>query len=207
MRREVAEALACCGGGDEQLLGVGGKHLDRARAANSTLIGSPVLPASARYTGVVADALSPTTLPPAARRRASSDVIIVSGLLGVVGFDDPVPDYRLKMSAKLEPFGTMSRWWKPTLTVLLNEVLQGATVIDLLPAEHAAAWESDRSLNVLSVTFVDRTGKVAGHDAKAAKGRFARHLLCSTAGIEPRIKAFTDERFVPQIRERSRVKT
>lgn len=201
MRREVAEALLRGGGGDQQLLGVGGKHLDRARAANSSLIGSPVLPASARYTGVVADALSPSTLPPAARRRASSDVIIVSGLLGAVGFDDPVPDYRLKMGAKLEPFGTMSRWWKPTLTALFNDLLQGVTVIDLLPAEHAAAWEPDASLNVLSISFVDRTGKVAGHDAKAAKGRFARHLLCSTAGIERRIKGFSDERFVPQVRQ------
>lgn len=204
MRREVAEALHRCGGGSQQLLGVGGKHLDRAQAANSSLIGAPVLPASARYTGVVVDALSPRTLPPAARRRATSDVIIVSGLLGAVGFDDPVPDYRLKMGARLEPFGMMSRWWKPTLTALFNDLFRGMTVIDLLPAEHAAAWIPDPSLNVVSITFVDRTGKIAGHDAKAAKGRFARHLLCSTAGIERRIRGFTDERFAPRIRADSR---
>ena len=203
MRREVADALRDCGGGDQQLRGVGGKHLERARVANSTLIGSPVLPASARYTGVVADALSPATLAPAARRRASSNVIIVSGLLGAVGFDDPVPDYRLKMGARLEPLGMMSRWWKPTLTAIFNDLFRGVTVIDLLPAEHAAAWVPDASLNVVSISFVDRTGKIAGHDDKAAKGRFARHLLFSTAGIERRVRAFTDERFVAQVRSRN----
>jgi uncharacterized protein len=199
-RREVVAALAACGGGDEQLLGVGGKHLDRARTVNSALDRAPVLAASARYTGVVLGALSPSTFSSTLRRKANDSVIIVSGLLGAVGFNDPVPDYRLKMGARLAPLGMMSRWWRPRLSELLNDVLSGMTVIDLLPAEHAAAWVPDPSLAVIPITFVDRGGVVAGHDAKAAKGRFVRHLLTSNAGIERRIRGFADERFSAQIR-------
>jgi cytoplasmic iron level regulating protein YaaA (DUF328/UPF0246 family) len=196
-RTDVVKALKKAKGGDQRLLGVGGAHLDRAREANRTLVGSPTLPAGERYTGVVWDHLGLATLPASARRRATGAIVVVSGLLGLAAVDDPVPDYRLKMGASLPPLGKVSTWWRDLLSATLNEALDGCFVVDLLPNEHRAAWTPapDRYAGGVSVTFVERTGKVAGHDAKAAKGRLARHLLTSSGHPERAIGSWTDDRF------------
>jgi uncharacterized protein len=202
-RAELAAALAAAGGGDAKLLGVGGAHLERARRANATLVGAPTLPAGRRYTGVVYDHLDLASLPPDARKRARSALVVLSGLLGAVGIDDPVPDYRLKMGARLAPFGTLGRWWRDDLSAELNTWLRGRVVVDLLPNEHAAAWTPAGTATVLRVVFVEgdgsRQGAVVGHDAKAAKGLLVRHLLL--AGGDPRdaLASFVHDRFALRV--------
>ncbi len=171
-RAAVVDALAASGGGDERLLGVRGEHLLRAQSSNSSLIGAATLPAWQRYTGVVWDHLDPGTLSPDARKRT----VVVSGLLGLVRGDDPVPDYRLKMSANLRPLGKLSTWWRDDLSAELRRLARRRFVVDLLPQEHRAALDHD-GLDGISVTLVDRTGKPGGHFAKAAKGELARAIL------------------------------
>ncbi len=194
-REQIAAALAAAGGGSEKLLGVGGQHLVRAQAANSLLVGAPTLPASQRYTGVVWDHLDLPSLPRAARARASASIAVVSGLLGVVALDDPTPDYRLKMGASLPPFGKLSTWWRPELSDALNDWLADRVVVDLLPNEHRAAWTSspERYAGLVTVTFVERDGSkkgaVVGHDAKAAKGLLARHLLLEAGSTPASVRA------------------
>jgi len=178
-RVELAEALGAVHGGSEKLLGVKGDHLDRALAANVSLVGAESLPAWRRYTGVVWDHLDPATLAAAERRR----IVVVSGLLGLVRGDDPVPDYRLKMGANLTPFGKLSTWWRDDLSATLNRYAAGRTakqprvIIDLLPKEHRAAWVPDDGIDVVSIEFVDPSGKPGGHFAKPAKGELARAIL------------------------------
>ncbi len=175
-RLEVVEALAAAHGGDEKLLGVKGDHLLRAQSANSSLVGAPTLPAWQRYTGVVWDHLDPASLPAAARRQ----ILVVSGLLGLVRADDPVPDYRLKMGANLPPLGKLSTWWRDALTTELRRLARRRVVVDLLPQEHRAALDLS-GLEGMSLTLVDPSGKPGGHFAKAAKGELARTIL--TGGI------------------------
>lgn len=204
-RAQIAAALARATGGDAKLLGVGGAHLERAQTANVALVGAGTLPAAHRYTGVVHDHLGLATLPGPARRRASAAVVIVSGLLGAVAIDDPVPDYRLKMGARLAPLGTLSRFWREALSAELNAWLQGRIVVDLLPNEHAGAWvpAPDRATTIVRVSFTERAGTsngaVVGHDAKAAKGLLARHLLL--AGGDPRkaLASFEHDRFALRV--------
>jgi hypothetical protein len=194
-RRAVAEALAMCGGGDEKLLGVGGKHLLRAQSVNAALLGAPTLTAGERYTGVVWDHLGVASMTTGVRRRANTSVVVVSGLLGLVALNDPAPDYRLKMGANLAPFGKLSTWWRPAVSAALDEFCTGRFVIDLLPHEHRAAWSPGDDIGGVSVSFVERTGKVAGHDAKAAKGRLARHLLESASTPRRALASWADDRF------------
>lgn len=174
-RSEIVAALAAAHGGDEKLLGVRRDHLVRAQAANSSLIGADVLPAWQRYTGVVWDHLDPETLPAAARKQ----IVIVSGLLGLVRGDDPVPDYRLKMGANLRPLGKLSTWWRESVTSELAQLARRRVVVDLLPQEHRAALALDGldGIEGVSLTLVDPTGKPGGHFAKAAKGELARAIL------------------------------
>ena len=203
-RAEVAAALAASGGGNQALLGVGGKHLDRARAANVGLVGAPTLPAAERYTGVVWDHLDLGGMTTAQRTRALPRIVIPSGLLGAAIASDPVPDYRLKMGARLSGLGgTMAKWWLDDVSAAINAYARGCVVIDLLPTEHRAAYRADLDL-VASHVVVDlmtSTGKAGGHDAKAAKGRLARHLLLTTPMIASAkdlasaTKKFSDQHF------------
>lgn len=179
-RRTVVAQLAAVGGGDARLLGVGGATLERARAANGQLVGAPTLAAWRRFTGVVWDHLDLTSADVGTRRRAMSSVVVVSALTGLSALDDPLPDFRLKLSVRLGDLGPLARWWKPQLTPVLEAHLRGRLVIDLLPGEHAAAWAPDpdaSSYRLRRVQLVTAEGRVAGHTAKAAKGRLARALL------------------------------
>jgi uncharacterized protein len=196
-RLAIVEALAATDGGSPRLLGVGGRHLVRAQAANRSLVGAPTLPAGRRYTGVVWDHLGPATLPAAAGRRAAASVVVLSGLLGAVALDDPVPDYRLKMGASLAPLGVLSRWWRPILSDVLAEFFARRVVIDLLPNEHRAACviQPGCARAHVTVTFVERSGRAAGHDAKAAKGMLARHILIEGGDPRRAIESFRHERF------------
>jgi len=181
-RAEVARALKAARGGTPALLGVSGRHLERARAANAALVGAPCLPAWQRYTGVVWDHLDLTAMPAARRRSATGSIFVVSGLGGLVRADEPLPDYRLKMSARLAPLGALAAWWKQTVTSCVSAAARGATVVDLLPQEHRAAvdWDAvaETGADVVRVDLVAKSsGAAGGHNAKAAKGLFARHLL------------------------------
>lgn len=181
-RSEVVEALARIDGGDEKLLGARGETLERARKANVSLVGAPTLPAWQRFTGVVWEHLDVETLPTAARRRATYAVLVPNALAGVSALTDPLPDFRLKFSARPAGLPVLARWWRPVITRELQRRLRGRLVVDLLPAEHSAAWEPDPSgggYEMVRVTLVRPDGTNAGHAGKAAKGLLARSLLDS----------------------------
>ena len=203
-RTEISTALARLGGGNEGLLGVRGEHLARAQDANRTLVGAPAMPAWQRYTGVVWDHLDIGSLTAAQREQALASIVIVSGLLGAVRADDRIPDYRLKMGARLAPFGTIAAWWHDELSAALNDAFTGRVVIDLLPNEHRRAYTADeeRLRDYVRVGLFEKSGKAGGHDAKAAKGRLARHLVVtctSAAKARASIESFRDPRFVARI--------
>ena len=161
------------------VLGVRGELLTRALGATAALAtgAAPVLPAWQRYSGVVWAALDPGSLATADRRR----ILVPSGLYGLTGAADPVADYRLKMSVVLGGLGRLSAFWRPEVTAAVARRARRRPVVDLLPAEHAAAVDLDvlgRSAPVVRVRFVSAAGdRAVGHEAKSAKGHLARALL------------------------------
>ena len=191
-RRDIADALRKAKGGNEKLLGVKGVHLARATAQNRALVGSPSLPAWQRYTGVVWDHLDLDSVPAKARQSVLRRIFVPSGLAGLVRADDPLPDYRLKMGARLQPFGTVSAWWRDDLTEAFVDAVGPALVVDLLPQEHKAAFDWSRIPSVVHVDLVAKKGGVVGgHNAKAAKGLLARHLLLGkTSSLTSLVSSF-----------------
>lgn len=143
----------------------------RRRAATS--------PAIERYTGVLYRELSWSSLSAAARRRGEERVRTVSGLWGLVAPADPLPPYRLKMSASVEGVGRLATWWRPRLAATLATLSDGATVWDLLPQEHAAAmdWSSCTPSRRVTVRFVDDQDRTVSHWNKLLKGALVRWLL------------------------------
>ena len=196
-RAEIIAALRKQNGGSQKLLGVSGLHLARAQQANTALRGAKTLPARARYTGVVWDHLDLASLTSAQKKFADANIIVVSGLLGLVCAGDAIPDYRLKIGASLEPMGKLSTWWREALSLVLNKYCAGAVVVDLLPQEHSAAFVPDENLlnRYFRVDLATKSGTAGGHDAKAAKGLLARHLVTNHNNPDVALKTFKDPKF------------
>ena len=139
--------------------------------------------------------LDPASLPIAQRRRLDAQVRIFSGLWGIVGPADPIPDYKLKMGATLprlsRPARRLSAWWRPAITAALAPEVADRVVWDLLPGEHRAAWapcvtvgDPDAVRRIVSVRFCDevvRHGRselvTVSHWNKLLKGALVRHVL------------------------------
>ena len=153
--------------------------LSAARAAGAAPPPSGVCPAMERYTGVLYRELAWATLPLAARRRGEAQVRTVSGLWGLVAPADPIPFYKLKMSASLAEFGRLATWWKPRLTPAVADLVEGKVVWDLLPLEHRAAmdWPLTGASRRVTVRFLDADGRLVGHWNKLLKGALVRWLL------------------------------
>jgi len=177
VRAALVEVLATSGPDRmSKLFRVRGELLDRGvQATRALLDGSALLmPAWRRYTGVVWDALQPATLTRATRVR----ILVPSALYGVTTAEDQIVDYRLTMHAALPGLGNLARYWRRPLTEALRAATGRVKVVSLLPVEHAAAVGLGELRNVINVSFVSADGKRAvGHEAKAAKGHFARHLI------------------------------
>jgi hypothetical protein len=164
------------------LTGLQAAGAERVAAANRVVIGSPTLRAGERYTGIVWSHLDAATMSLRARVRAEG-VLVVSALGGLFAFDDPVPEYKLKMASRLGELGPLAKFWRGHLTNALCGLAAGRSVWDLLPEEHRKALDLERvpGAQQVRVEFHAATGnRAAGHAAKAAKGRFVRHILEAT---------------------------
>lgn len=189
-RLRIANALRRARGGTKKLLGADGELFARAKTANRTLVGSPTMPAWQRFSGVVWESLGPADLPAVASRNAAIGVIVVSAVLGLSAWNDPVPDFRLKLSATLLPLGGFAAYWREPLSAVLNDRLAGHTVVDLLPIEHRAAWVPDPTrYELVRPVLATRYGKPAGHAGKATKGRLA-HALLQSGDVECTLSTF-----------------
>lgn len=153
--------------------------LRAARAAGATPRRAGTRAAMQRYTGVLYGELDWASLPAAARRLGEQRVRTVSGLWGLVAPADPLPPYRLKMSASLPETGRLASWWWPRLAAALGPLVEGAVVWDLLPNEHAAAvdWGSLEPAQRVTVRFLDEQGRTVSHWNKLLKGSLVRWVL------------------------------
>ncbi|QCU78313.1 peroxide stress protein YaaA [Citricoccus sp. SGAir0253] len=156
---------------------------ERLRAdieANTVLDSAPAAPAHRVFTGVLFDALDYASLPETARRRAREDVLVFSGLFGVLSLGDRIPHHRLSVGATLPGTGRMSSWWKPRLTPLLDARAEHAgVVVDCRSGGYAAQWRAPADRTVTVDVFQVREGRrtVVSHFAKHTRGLVARQLL------------------------------
>jgi cytoplasmic iron level regulating protein YaaA (DUF328/UPF0246 family) len=181
-----------------KLLGVKGSALAAAVEADRAVRRSPTMPAIERYTGVLYDALDHRSLPARSRTRLAEQVLIASGAFGLVAPLDPIPDYKLKMGAVIPGPGKLSTFWRPHVDRVLAPLVEGRTVWNLLPNEHAAAWSgSDRVAAEVTVRFADdvvRDGRreltYIAHWNKLLKGSLVRHVLATQLDDPAGLSAF-----------------
>ena len=158
---------------DEDLRSVYGKSSEKAmrfHRQNQDIFNSPCAPAIERYTGVVYEHISWSTLSDKAKKYMEKYVFIFSGLFGLLTPQTPIPDYKLKMNVL-----SLQHHWNPILTDTLNDE---DVIIDLLPQVHRKAYTPNKN-SVIPVDFlIVSKGKktAAGHFGKAVKGEFIRHM-------------------------------
>lgn len=183
VRNAVRHALRAGDDADgARLLGARGATLQGALADWQALDRAPTMAAWRRYTGVVWNALSPATLTRSGMRALEQRVLVPSGLWGLLRADDAIPAYRLKMSSRVEPLGPLAPFWRASITRQISLTADGAPIVDLLPAEHAAAVDlAALRAPVVRVELVadspDGVRRAVGHAGKHAKGMLARAIL------------------------------
>ena len=199
-RKEVIKALKTAMeapvGERSKLLGVGETKTDEATKANLSVDTGKTSPAIERYTGVLYDALEYGSLSSKLKKRVDSQVVIFSGLWGILRPGDHVPDYKLKMGAKLPVLGKPSTFWKPFISSSLAKAASGV-VWDLLPNEHSAAWDPSISGRRIRVSFLDdvmkdkkRTLVTVSHWNKLLKGSLVRFIAESQIDDPSGLKGF-----------------
>jgi uncharacterized protein len=191
-RERVLDALVALCAGDAaeaaRVLGVPKSQLDLV-ALNARLRTSPTARADHVYSGVLYDALSPATLSTAARRRATSRLLVTSSLFGVVGPADRIPAYRLSGDAVLPGLGGIAATWRDALGPALEATIGDRLLVDLRSSMYAAFWRppatsARRVATVRVLHEVAGKRQVVSHFNKATKGRIVRELLES--GATPR---------------------
>ena len=161
------------------VLGLSEKQAGEA-ARNALLRTAPTLPALARYTGVLYDALDVRSLTRAQRARADRRLAVGSALFGLVRGTDAIPAYRLSAGSALPGLPTLRTLWKP----VLGPVLAGAgeLVVDLRSGSYQALAPVPGAVTVdLLSERPDGSRSVVSHFNKAHKGRVARLLATTTA--------------------------
>lgn len=194
-RTQVVEALADLCRGDEAeamaTLGLGPTQAEDVRR-NAALESAPTAAAGKVYSGVLYDALSLDTLSPAARRRATRRVAVVSSLYGVVRLDERIPAYRLGGGVSLPGLGTVAGHWRGHLDPVVRGLAGTGLVVDLRSSTYAAFWRpaADLASRVVTVRVLHEVGgrrQVVSHFNKATKGRLVRDVL--EDGRNPRTAA------------------
>lgn len=194
-RREVLDALValCRDDADKAaaVLGLSPGQLDLIDR-NADLPDAPTARADRIYTGVLYDALDVETLSAAAKRRATSRVMVASSLFGMVRFGDRLPSYRLSGDASLPTIGPVAATWRAALPPVMTEALGRGLLVDLRSGMYANFWRPGPELarRVATVRVLHEhngTRKVVSHFNKATKGRIVRELL--EDGADPRTPA------------------
>jgi cytoplasmic iron level regulating protein YaaA (DUF328/UPF0246 family) len=156
-------------------------------AHNRVLLAAPAGAAAEVYTGVLYDALD---LPGLHRRGVATDnVLIFSGLWGVLRPGDRIPHYRCSAGVQLPASGSVSAAWRKALRTPLAAHVGDRLVVDLRSGAYASLWATGGNAVTVRVLHERESGgavtrSVVSHFNKATKGRLTRALLES--GQQPR---------------------
>jgi len=158
-------------------------------AHNRELLSAPAGPAAEVYTGVLYDALD---LPDLHRRGVATDqVLIFSGLWGVLRPGDRIPHYRCSPGVKVTAAaaGSAAAVWRKALRTPLAAHVGDRLVVDLRSGAYASLWAPGGNAVTVRVLHEREsagvvTRSVVSHFNKATKGRLTRALLES--GQQPR---------------------
>lgn len=152
--------------------------------------GCSPLPPRARRASTPASSTASSTSPrcrrpPAARRRAGRDVLIASGLWGLLRPNDRIPTYKLPIGDPVPGVGALAAAWRPLVAEALDAAdIRRQLVVDCRSGAYATVWRPRRAAHVSVNAFreaPDGSRKPISHMAKASRGLVARAALMAPA--------------------------
>lgn len=156
-------------------LKLGKRNLHEAKA-NLELQTSATMPALARYSGVLYEALGFNTLAEQAHLRAREQLFIQSALFGLLPGTEHIPFYRLSATTVL-PKISLKKIWPAQHDELVWPRLKGP-ILDLRSKVYAELAPIPLSIESYRVDILDeQSGKALNHFNKKAKGAFTRSAL------------------------------
>ena len=152
---------------------------DQVRETAPEAIGNPaeLLPAYRRFRGNMYRAIPDEAWQ---QRIPGVDVVIVSGLYGLVASRDPVVAYELSMAEAADRLGKLNRWWRDHgLPLLLRTYLESVhpdLVLDVLSLEYREAVEGFAAgLRGVKVRRIDFRG--LGRGSQPRRGKLVAKVL------------------------------
>ncbi len=181
------------------LFGLEGYELEEAVRVNSEIYDAPLMSALDRYSpGVMYAAMDFANLPTGAQRRLLENGVILSGLFGLLRPDDLIPNYQLGMDVSIPDVGPVADYWRPVVSPILNDSLEGRWVWDLLPEVHREAWTDEHTYEArVEVTFErEDNGErvpITGEDLEVQRGQFVNFIVQETAEEMEDLREWTEE--------------
>lgn len=152
---------------------------DQIRQAAPEDVGNAVelLPAYRRFRGNMYRAIPEEAWQ---QRIPGVEVVMVSGLYGLVASRDPIVAYHVSMAEPLERLGKMNRWWRdhglPGLLRAYLESIHPGLVLDVLSLEYREAVEGFASgLRGPKVRRIDFRG--LGRGSQPRRGKLVAKVL------------------------------
>ncbi len=152
---------------------------DQVRQASAESIEKPdeLLPAYRRFRGNMYRAIPDEAWE---QRIPGVEVLMVSGLYGIVASRDPTVAYHVSMAEPHERFGKMNRWWRDHgLPAILRDYLEAVhpeEVLDVLSLEYREAVEGFASgLRGPKVRQIDFRG--LGRGSQPRRGKLVAKVL------------------------------
>lgn len=164
-------------------LGLSARQTDLV-TLNAHLTSAATAPAWQVYTGVLYEALDVASLRGAARRRALSDVWVVSALFGAVALGEAIPAYRLSASGSVPGLPPLRDIWAPAVAQVVAD-RDPELILDLRSGAYATMVPLPPELRERTVVGkiwqADAGGErtAVSHHNKAYKGHLVRALLQS----------------------------
>ena len=151
-----------------------GKKSKEEIQKNLNLMTSGTMPALERYSGVLFEALSYSTLSASGLKRAGEQLFIQSALFGLLPAMEMIPDYRFSAVSKLEGIDLRELWIEAHKKVWPRLI---GPILDLRSKDyqHINPAPDDKEVYVVQVMAED--GKALNHFNKKTKGLFTRSAL------------------------------
>jgi cytoplasmic iron level regulating protein YaaA (DUF328/UPF0246 family) len=151
-------------------------------------------PAIEIYSGVLYQALDWQSLSPAAKKRGSRELLIISAIYGVVAPTDHIAHYKAKMK---------SSDWKSALTPALDAI-DTTLIVDCRSSTYAGVWRPAPDKTVAIRVFQEKAGErsVITHMSKKYRGELTRLLLSNKSVSTPdELAALANQQFRTELAE------
>jgi len=137
------------------------------------------------YTGVLYEALDPSSLTQTQLQKICDLTFVQSALFGLISLADAIPAYRLSADSVLPKIGSLAKFWGPECSAVVME--RNELVIDLRSGSYEKLAPIPEGVPVLVPKILQRMPsgppKVVSHHNKATKGRILRAIAKSNREI------------------------